>query len=167
MIKRKTLIIFTVGALVLIGASATIFVLYKIFVGPQKDVALASNFAIGTDTSTIPVEGIVITDRDKQFISIVLKDGFYPVIKQGIRTPTGEIIHVEVSLVAEDGTVYPLHFASAVYPAAWGTPVAEFDYQGAYTWPRGQRFARVELKSDIPFEVKRIYWSGYNWDQQK
>ncbi len=168
--KRKRLIQLSVGTLILVATCGSLFVLYKVFWGPQKDVLLAKNYTIGTETTAIAGDGVLIVDRDKQFISLVLKDGFVPVLKEGIRSPTGEIIHVEITLVDEDGRTYPLRFTSWNEPGTIlakmiDAPTAEFNSPG-YTWPKGQRFSRIELKSDVPFEVRKLYWSGYNWNEQ-
>ena len=169
--KKQTLVLLTVGTLGLILLAGVSYFLFKTFISPQEDVTLAKNYILGTETSAIQSNGILVVNRDKQFVSLELESGFIPELGQGIRAPTGEVIHPELTLMDENGTSYPLRFSTWDEPTLvgrmFGGRTAGFNRpSGADPWPRGKVFVRLELKSDIPLKVKAIYWSGYNWDNQ-
>ena len=122
-----------------------------------KDVVLADEFLITTDRKILEAKGLVVADKDVNIIAVGVAPPFKAFdAKNGIRTPDGQIVNPEIILVDAEGDEYPLKYKGARL-------FKDYDFANyKYVGPKGKKFEKVLLRSDVPIPATRILWSGYN-----
>lgn len=142
--------------LFLIVVSGTFFGALACRLGsPFRDTVLIQNFMISTEWKEIDVGNKIKIAGDDQFLSVTFDKPLEDVSgKGGIRSENGTIFNPEILLIDSDGDRYAL-----IRRGKLGDQRSNYKYVGDL--PKDKSYTKIIIRSDVPFEAKKIIWTYY------
>lgn len=156
--KRNKNLVFWFASISIIFFGA--FIINTLFFSKRiKEITLENSFLITEERQEIESQNRLKIEKDNHYISIMVEPPLEAfAVRNGIKTPEGEIANPEIYLIDEEGVEYLLtHSGSRRYE---GNEFANYAYESGL--PPKNKYTKIFLSSKIPVKAKKIIWSGYN-----
>jgi len=155
--SSKTLAITgIVGALAMISALGLFFWPFIFRPSLFRNKVLAENITIGPEWTEINFRDPIKVDTDTVFVGLYLDPPYLtPLGSKGIKTPDGQIVNPEITLIDVNGNEFAL-----TRSGAGGEEISRYSYSDGL--PRDRAYTRLLLRSDVPIKTRQILWSGYD-----
>ena len=103
--NTKTVVILGIASALLIMGAIALFLWPFVFRPPLfRNEVLAENVTIGPEWTEIDFRNPVRVDKDNIYVGIYLEPPYFtPLGSKGIKTPEGQIVNPEITLIDENG----------------------------------------------------------------
>ena len=153
-ITMVTLAILIVMIIGVVGA-------FLVYVNVPNDRTIAKNIKVSHDWIEIVTEPPLTAWHRDQSINLRIPDiDFHAGVTNGVRLKDGTVLNPEIELVDEGGTIQTLRLGGTV--SKYYIDAVFIPESGTDTFAAGRKFAKIRIRSDIPFECKSVYWRDYD-----
>ncbi|MFL6373747.1 MAG: hypothetical protein ACJ73D_03670 [Pyrinomonadaceae bacterium] len=144
------------------GSVVVIYVAFLVYINFPNDQVIARNVKVTNEWTELVIDPPVSAHNRDQYVTLrTYGIDFQAAGFDGVHLKNGTVLNPDIELIDVDDTTQSLH-PSGADQGHFAVDAVFSPVKDSMGFVKNRRFARLRIRSDVPFDCERLAWVDYN-----